>query len=126
MCRCEDGLGCTANMGIPDGCHHNVHWQAAAYAIEVADHFWEDVDGVLGLNLDLTRNVCMAFDVYAGFDLPNAAELRRVGLDIVEIWKVLGDCRQSSVWNVKVERGFLKSNRCVRGSWDAEIVGVPL
>jgi hypothetical protein len=52
---------------------HNLNWQAAGQAIELADR------KLLGLNLCLGRNTSMGYDIFRGAPLHNSIGLRRVG-----------------------------------------------
>jgi hypothetical protein len=74
---------------LEDPCRgHDIFCQAAAYAIEKVDR------GVfLGLALDLNRCVSLAIDIQMGYNMPNAATLRSLNLNIVELWENVRELR---------------------------------
>jgi hypothetical protein len=77
-CDCNDCYN-----GLQDPCRgHDIFWQAAACAIENVDR------GVfLGLALDLGRSVSLAIDIQMGYNMPNAATLQNLNLNIVKLWE---------------------------------------
>jgi hypothetical protein len=101
--------------------YHNIPWQTVAYAIEKADRVqWH----LLGLNLELRREVSLTNDVFkGGLNLPNDAVLRSLGLDICSLRKILLHYRQqaandaeSNDWQPRLDSP-LKANRCIRNDW---------
>jgi hypothetical protein len=69
------------------------------------------------LNLDVHRVGSMAADVQQGYNLPNPAAIRSVGLDIVEIWKGLREIRKGAV-SYEHNKYFkrtkpIKGNNCI-------------
>lgn len=116
-CVCE--LGCSQrlrqNSGV--GAHH-LAWQAVAKAIEDADQ----VGGsTFGLGTNLSRNKCMAQDMMMGYNLPDDAALRSVGLDICEILRYRDEIRQENarrrIEAIMISRS-LKGSSCLREHWD--------
>jgi hypothetical protein len=60
---------------------HDILRQAASSTIENADR------GVfLGLALDISRNRSLAIDIQNRYNMPNAATLRSLRLDVVKLW----------------------------------------
>ena len=92
---------------------HDIHWQAAALAIEQSWAFGE-------WKVVLWRDESMAGDVFRGEGLPNEATLRRLGMDIGEILSALWSAREfksgRSIW----PRKPLEANRCLWADWIIE------
>jgi hypothetical protein len=109
-CQCEHG--CRQREEYEAGSSHHMEWQAAAFAIEEADGF---LRCLLGLSNDMGREVSMAGDVQRGYQLPNDAALRSVGLDIVKIRNELQWMRVRKVRklaDIKNAKSF-KGNCCI-------------
>ena len=116
-CGCDHGclrktLGGYHDVRWPK--YHNIHWQAVAHAVEEADR---ETGHLLGLNLDLRRELCLANDVHrGGLNLPNDAVLRLLGLDIRRILKMQKYLREEFS---KMEKPIIPghaANRCIRNT----------
>ncbi|KAN0090520.1 hypothetical protein V8E51_019099 [Hyaloscypha variabilis] len=92
------------------GCDHG----SVAHAVEEADR---ETGHLLGLNLDLRRELCLANDVHrGGLNLPNDAVLRLLGLDIRRILKMQKYLREEFS---KMEKPIIPghaANRCIRNT----------
>jgi hypothetical protein len=87
-CMCENG--CEKKMrflhveGPWKG--HFPEWIVAANAITQADSYYiHGTKAILGLSLDIRSNEDFARAVHAGINLPTDPELRRLGIDVVEV-----------------------------------------
>ncbi|KAE9375786.1 hypothetical protein N431DRAFT_454394 [Stipitochalara longipes BDJ] len=134
-CFC-DGCDEKNRSYVLQGNGHSEPWLAAAHAIEQADkvvfedHEEEDECGdeciekhaILGLSLelDLHKNMAVASTVQEGANLPPDADLRRLGIDFMEVWEALQDKRKEEAENHRKEqrkRQLRKSNHCLRDHW---------
>ena len=62
---------------------HGKLWQAAACAIEKVDR-----RQFLGLELDFGRTLSLAANIQSGYNMPNAATLRSLNIDITKLWEI--------------------------------------
>jgi len=96
---------------------HHFHWQAAVKAIEDSGLAG---DMFLGLNLSWDREVDMAWDThYCGYNLPNDAVLRTLGLDIKEVLRRLDMYREESHSTAEDmhRHRSMPGNKCINRSW---------
>jgi hypothetical protein len=90
---------------------HHLGWQAAAFAIEEADGVGRCL---LGLSIEVDRDMNMVYDMQLGHILPNDAALRSAGLDIFQIRRQLVWLRACQVGNTnEIENAkSFKGNSC--------------
>ena len=122
-CNCDHGCRQKFDEAWITHQGHDNSYLAAAYAIEKADKIDKDAGclGLLGLDLDLKRTRSFTSKVNAGSLLQPDSELRRLNLDINEIRSGIRDNRWKVFWEAefkRIRRQLLKSNRCIKGSWD--------
>ncbi|KUJ15435.1 uncharacterized protein LY89DRAFT_750779 [Mollisia scopiformis] len=105
----------TVKQHTGEGGHH-LAWQATAQAIEEAD---EAGSAMFGFGTDLSRNELMARDMQLGYNHPDDAALRSVGLDIVEILKYRDAYRQEDAERDRLKDKiiFLRGSSCLRAHW---------
>lgn len=108
VCACRS---CTRMRGVS----HDIHWQAAALAIERIS----GLNSVFGWRLDINRAASAASDVVRGrADLPNDAALRELELDIEIVKSILkGKLEGASKKRGSPIKKTLKSNSCIREEW---------
>ena len=132
-CTCD--RGCREkyrfSMGAP-WLGHDLSFQAAGHAIEKrglrcewlehydkyrSDDNWGSQD-CMGLIFCLARDIGMASAMQSGANLPNAADLRRLGLDI---WEILDDLE---IYRNRIHRPRhnlpMKKNRCLKSHWTVD------
>ncbi len=127
ICRCKNGCGDKLLESHSHYGSHDIPWLTAAYGIEQVDTVIVkgkdqktiDMGVLLGLDLSRNRHVACSWDC-----IPPEIELRRLGLDIVEIRKELSERRQFMADRLKWQRRrrqLIELNRCTRGMWTVDI-----
>lgn len=108
-CYCESGCVEKILWGP-----HQVHWQAAAKAIEK----FMAKDIFMSLSVSWDREIDMAWDTHCGYDLPNAAVLRTLGLDITAVLRRLDKNRKNSrAAKTICEHGLSWGGNCTKTLW---------
>jgi hypothetical protein len=109
-CGCID---CSEGRDDLSGGSHGEFWQAAACAIEKVDR-----RQFLGLELDFSRTFNLAVDIQSGFNMPNAATLRSLNINITELWEKIRNLRAQVASQEEEESAArrlqtpLKANSC--------------
>lgn len=115
-CACQHSLDRKWKAG------HDIHWQAAAFAIERCWAFGR-------MSIDLLRDASMASDVFHGEDLPNEATLRRLDMDIgvilsnLRLMRKIKSERKTEKFLIKIgilPQALFKGNKCLRADWVIE------